>query len=151
MTIKEIEKNLMNLALRERALVEERDRIRGRFLYNAEKHPTVNRIVEDVFVSTLGFDRNSVDRHSQQGRSLEEGGAERLSDVIVYLSASPRGDSPLEDCDEVSVRLRLIGGFDDRDARLSEKTLGDEISSIRAEISRLRAMKRALREKEGSR
>ncbi|HSV96064.1 MAG TPA: hypothetical protein VLM75_03920 [Spirochaetota bacterium] len=147
MTIKEIEKTLMQLALRERALGEERDRARGRLLYNAEKHPSVNRVIEDVFVSALGFDRNSVDRYSQQGRSAGEGGSERLSEVIVFLSVSSRGDSPLEDCAEVSVRLRLNGGFDDRDARLSEKSLGDEISALRAEIARLRAMKRALRDR----
>jgi hypothetical protein len=151
MTIKEIENSLMRLALRERALVEERDRVRGKFLYNAEKHPVVNRVIEDVFVSTLGFDKNSVDRYSQQGRSAGQGGVERLSEVIVHLSVSPRGDSPLEDCAELSVRLRLNGGFDDREARISEQSLGDEISSIREEIVRLREMKRSLREEDRSR
>ena len=151
MTIKEIENSLLRLTLRERALVEERDRVRGKFLYNAEKHPVVNRVIEDVFVSTLGFDKNSVDRYSQQGRSAGKEGAERLLEVIVHLSVSPRGDSPLKDCAELSVRLRLNGGFDDRQARVSEQNLGDEISSLREEIVRLRKIKRSLREEDRSR
>lgn len=151
MTIKEIENSLMRLALRERELVEERDRVRGKFLYNAEKHSVVNRVINDVFVTALGFDKNSVDRYSQQGRSTGEGGPERLSEVVVHLSASPRNGSPLEDCAELSVRLRLNGGFDDPDARLSEINLSEEIASIRAEIARLREMKRALRVEDRSR
>lgn len=146
MTIKDIERKLTELALRERALVDERDRARGRLMYNAEKHPAVNRVVEDVFVSALGIDRNSVDRYAQPGRSAVDVAIERLSEVVVHLSAVPLDASPLEDFAEIGVRLRLKKGFDDSESRLSEERLGAEIHSIRAEIARLRELKRALRD-----
>jgi len=146
MTIKDIERKLTELVLRERALVDERDKARGRLLYNAEKHPAVNRIVDDVFVSALGIDRNSIDRYAQPGRSAVLDGVDRLSEVVVHLSAVPLDGSPLEDFAEIGVRLRLKKGFDDGESRLSEERLGAEIHSLRDEIARLRELKRTLRD-----
>lgn len=145
MTIREIEKRLTELALRERSLMEERDRARGRLLYNAEKHPEVNRIVEEVYLGALGITPTSVDRYSQPGRYSIHDGAERLTDVIVYLSAVPGEHSKYKDFEEIAVRLRLKSGFDDTEARIAESSIGAEISSIREEMARLRERKRALR------
>ena len=107
MTIKDIERKLTELVLRERTLVDERDRARVRLLYNAEKHQAVNRIVKNVFVSALGIDPNSIDRYSQPGRIAVVDAIERLSEVVVHLSAIPLDGSPLEDFAEIGVRLRL--------------------------------------------
>lgn len=145
MTIKDIERKLTELVLRERTLVDERDRARVRLLYNAEKHQAVNRIVKNVFVSALGIDPNSIDRYSQPGRIAVVDAIERLSEVVVHLSAIPLDGSPLEDFAEIGVRLRLKKGFDDCESRLSEARLGTEINSLRTEIARLRELKRTLR------
>ena len=146
MNVKELEKRLVDLKLLERDLVERRTRLRGKLLYNAEKHPLVNRIIEEFFVRTLGAHSADVDRYSQQGKCAGREGEEHLAEVIIILSAAANDKMP--HAGEISVRMSISGGFGDDEVSIEEQRLMDQIAGIRREWKDLNDRRKVLKKKQ---
>ena len=146
MNVKELEKRLVDLKLLERDLIERRTRLRGKLLYNAEKHPLVNRVIEEFFVRTLGVPPADVDRYSQQGKCEGREGEEHLAEVIIILSAAANDRMP--NAGEISVRMSISGGFEDDEVSLEEQRLMDQITDIRREWKDLNDRRKVLKKKQ---
>lgn len=146
MNVKELEIRVVDLKLRERDLVERRSRLRGKLLYNAEKHPLVNRVIEEFFVRNLGIPSADVERYSQQGKCGGRGGEEHLAEVIIILSAAATDKTP--HAGEISVRMSISGGFEDEEVSLEEQRLMDQIEGIRREWKDLNERRKGLKKQQ---
>lgn len=147
MTIKDIEKKIVDLTIREKDLVEARNAERVEYLKAAEAHPTVTRIAEELFIKGLGVDRRSLSRYSQEGRCGGAGGEEFLEDVQVTVFASlDESDPRFRQCTDMNLRVRVTGGFDNEKSRERERTLTAEIMELRRQIDILKQEKRRLKQ-----
>lgn len=146
MEINEIEKRIVDLTLEERSLIEERGRARNILLYNAEKLPVVNRIMEGFVQGLLGLSGLQVRRASEPLRFNGRNDEEFLREIAVTLTLTDIGRNPL--CDgAVGLSLRVVvdSGFDDPGTRTREKEIMDRLAGIREEIESLNGMRRSLK------
>jgi hypothetical protein len=145
MNIKDIENRIVELRLRERALIEDRRKARTPLMYNAEKHAAVNKLIEDLYVRGLGLSIADIDRYSQpvayNGRLDEE----HLCEINVVISARGARGACGGACSDIVLGVRLVTGFEDPAVREREKNIMDELESIRYTIEQLAAEKRALK------
>lgn len=150
MSVKELEKKIVALKLKERNLIEERNRARVGMIISAENHPLINAIISDFFGKREGVRRPEIERFSQQARCSGRNNEEHLSEVMVTLTLNDiEKQEYFRGCTELSIRLRITDGFDDPEARRTEKRITDEILAIRAKLEALNEEKKQL--KEGSR
>ncbi len=146
MTIKEIESRIVEFRLQERSLLEKRRKARTPLLYNAEKHPLVNRLADDLYSRALGLPLLKIERYSQPGRCVGREDEEFLSEVSVILSAREVHEACGGACSDVMLTVKLISGFEDVAAREEEKKIMDELEAIRYTIRQLVERKRLLKE-----
>jgi len=145
--ILDIEKQIVDLVIREKELAERRAAERADYLRTAENHPTVQRITENLMIKGLGIDRRSISRYSQEGKCTGANDEEYLSDVLVTVFAStPEYDPQFTQCADLSVKVRITGGFDNPAIRETERVLTGEIMKIRQEIEMLKNQKRLMRD-----
>ncbi|MBN1534803.1 MAG: hypothetical protein JXA20_19180 [Spirochaetes bacterium] len=149
MRIQDIEKKIVDLTIREKDLEEQRSGARTVYLKRAEGHPAVHRAHWEVLVKGLGIDARGVSRYSQEGLTGGAGGEEYLTDVLVTVfAAAPAGRQLMENCPEISMRLKITGGFDDPATRETERRLTAEIMEIRREVEDLKSQKRQMKQDE---
>ncbi len=147
MNVKELEKQIVALKLSERNLIEERNRSRVRMLMNAENHPLVNKTINDLFINREGIRRPEIERFSQQGKCSGRNSEENLSEVVVTLTlGNIETHEYFKGCAEFTLRLKIIDGFEEAEARLMEKRLTDEILDLRVRIDALNDEKKQMRE-----
>jgi hypothetical protein len=144
MEINEIEKKIVELKLRERELLEKRTRSRVKLLFNAESLPVVNNIVDDFFINLMGIDKRSIRKNSHGVKSEGRNNEEFLSQVNVIISSDKMTDR-CAGCRELSVSVIVDSGFDDSSVRNDERSLMDEIESLRNSIDELIARKRSIK------
>ena len=144
MEINEIEKKIVELKLRERELMEMRTRARVRLLFNAENLSVVNTIVEDFFINSMKIDKRSIRKDSHgvmsEGRNKEE----FLSQINVVISSDKMTDR-CAGCRALSVTVTVDSGFEDMDVRNEERSIMDEIESVRNSFDEFLALKRSIR------
>jgi hypothetical protein len=149
MSIQDIEKRIVELTIREKELEEQRSKARTVYLKKAEGHPSVHRAHWDVLVKGLAVDARGISRYSQEGSCGGAGGEEYLADVMVTVfAAAPEGRFLLENCPEISMKLKITGGFDDPATRETERRLTEEIVTIRREVESLKSQKRQMKQDE---
>ena len=144
MEINEIEKKIVELKLRERELLEKRTRSRVKLLFNAESLPVVNNIVDDFFINLMGIDKRSIRKNSHGVKSEGRNNEEFLSQVNVIISSDKMTDR-CAGCRELSVSVIVDSGFDDSSVRNDERSLMDEIESLRNSIDELIVRKRSIK------
>ena len=142
----EIEKKIVELAIHEKSLVEQRNDVRAVYFSTAETHPTIQYIIDTLLIKGLGIDRRSISRYSQEGKCSGMNDEEYLSDILVTIFAStPENDPGFDQCSELSLKLRITGGFDNMITREKEHSLTTEISALREEIDTLKKTKQQLK------
>ncbi|HDP81312.1 MAG TPA: hypothetical protein ENN21_10775 [Spirochaetes bacterium] len=147
MDTRQIELKIADLKFRERDLIKEVNRARGRYLYNAEKSATVNSILETFFIDTLGVPKNHINKYSQLGNLSGRAGEEFVDDVIVSLYSDSLGNSPMcRSCGELTVKIRINSHFDEPSIRRRETELMDEILALRDEVDALQLLKKNLKQ-----
>ena len=144
MEIHEIEKKIVELKLRERELLEKRTRSRVKLLFNAESLPVVNNIVEDFFIKLMGIDKRSIRKDSHGVKSEGRNNDEFLSQVNVIISSDKMTDR-CAGCRELSVSVIVDSGFDDASVRQDERSIMDEIESVRSSFDELLSLKRSIK------
>ncbi len=138
-----IEQRIVALALRERALIQERSRIRVGLFERAERHPLVRGAISDIFTGHYGAHGKNIAVYSQEAKSSGRGDEEFLSEIFVFIHAELNGHD--RDCSEIVLKLKITGGFEDGKARNAEKFVMDEIAGIRDEIAGLKTRKKSIK------
>jgi hypothetical protein len=138
-----IEQRIVALALRERALIQERSRVRLGLFERAERHPLVRSAISDIFSKHYGVNGKHIAVYSQEAKSSGRGDEEFLSEIFVFIHAEMNG--PVLDCGEMVLKLKITGGFEDGKARNAEKLIMDEIAGIRDEIAGLKSLKKSMK------
>lgn len=141
--IENIEQRIVALALRERALIQERSRVRIGLFERAERHQLVRGAISDIFSKHYGIHGKNIAVYSQEAKSSGRGDEEFLSEIFVFIHAELNG--PGTDCGEVVLKLKITGGFEDGKARNAEKLIMDEIAGIRDEIAGLKSLKKSMK------
>ena len=144
MEINEIEKQIVELKLRERDLLEKRTRSRVKLLFNAENLPVVNSIIEGFFISQMNIDKRSIRRDSHGVKSEGRNNEEFLSLVNVIISSDKMTDR-CAGCRELSVSVIVDSGFEDSSVRDDERSIMDEIESVRNNFDELLSLKRSIK------
>lgn len=141
MKITEIEKQIVDLKLKERELMDRQTKTRVPLLSKAENLPLVQKIINDFFINTMGADKKSISKYSIMGASEGRNREEFLSEIQITIQT----DKSLNECKMLSVNITVDSGFEDINVRKKESEIMDEIESTRAGFNELLARKKDIK------
>lgn len=140
----DLERKISDLKYLERDLVKERDIVRMSSLDRAEKSTVIEKIIKNVFLSTLKAERSELVLHSYQSKLGGRRDEEFLSEVKVDIIYKP--ENPDSGYSEMALSVYVDRGIENDAVHAAESKIMDRLIEIREEVDSLKVAKKKLKE-----
>ncbi len=140
----DLERKISDLKYLERKLIKERDIVRMSSLDGAEKSAVVERIIKNVFLTTLKADRKELILYSYQSKFTGRNNEEFLEEVRVDIRYKPEKSG--SGFTEIAMSVYVDKFFQNDAVQIEEARLMDRLVELRQEVEKLKEAKRNLKE-----